>query len=508
MKKMKSKLAVISLLIVACLALMATIVTRSVVAATFTVSNLNDSGPGSLRQAILDANSAAGADTIEFQGGLSGTITLTSGQLTIDDPTGGSLTINGPGAQVLAVNGNNASGVLSITSADTVTISGLTITGGNNAFGGGINNAGTLTLTNSTVSGNTASGLGGGIMNLGTLIITSSTITGNTATAGGGIRNDGTLTITSSTISGNTAFVGGGIYNFGPLTITSSTVSGNTAGGFGGGISNFDSLTITNSTITGNTAMLTFGGGIFDSGILKITHSTITGNTAGSLGGGIYAGTAVSLKGSIVANNTATSGNAPDISGQVSGTFNLIENTTGATISGSNNITGVDPLLGPLADNGGPTQTHALLTGSPAIDALADCTDIAGNPITTDQRGIARPQGAACDIGAFEVEASIVYDVCLQDDANPGVVFLGNSITGEYVFCCGGTTFTGVAAVIKKGRIVNFQHHTTAQRVMARYNGGVFKGSASLQSSPGTTRCTITDRDTRNNTCTCGVAQQ
>ena len=183
-----------------CLSL-ACALTISAHAATIIVSNTNDNGPGSLRQALVDANDG---DTIDATD-ISGVITLTSGELIIDN----SVTINGAGADVLAVDGNAASRVFFIASAVTVTISGLTIRNGQVGItGGGIDNENdaTVTISNCTVSGNMA-GLGSGIFNGGMLTIANSTVSGNLANEGAGTYNDGsgTLTITNSTVSGNTA---------------------------------------------------------------------------------------------------------------------------------------------------------------------------------------------------------------------------------------------------------------------------------------------------------------
>src|SRR5439155_5221316 len=210
-------------------------------ATTITVTNTNDSGPGSLRQALADANDG---DTIDATS-ISGTITLTTGELLVDK----SVTINGAGANVLAVDGNMASRVFRIPmSGETITISGLTIRNGHaGTTGGGIDNENDaiLTITNCTVVGNTA-GLGGGIFNGGTLTIADSTGSGNSASTGGGTYNDGagTETITNSTFSGNTAAPsGGGIFNINILVLTNSTLSGNSAG-FGGGIYNLGTVQI------------------------------------------------------------------------------------------------------------------------------------------------------------------------------------------------------------------------------------------------------------------------
>jgi hypothetical protein len=100
----------------------------------------------------------------------------------------------------------------------------------------------------------------------------------------------------------------------------------------------------------------------------------------------------------------------------------------------------------------------------------------------------------------------VVFDVCIQDDGNPSTVFLGNLSTGAYMFCCKGMTYTGTAVVTRRGNMATFQHNASTHRVLATYDGGLFKGNGSVQAPPGTIRCTITDKDTRNNTCVCGVA--
>ena len=262
--KRTGKQVVISVLIVVVWAALGltTGTRRGLCAATFTVMNLNDNGAGSLRQAIIDANATAGADTIDFQAGLTGTITLASAlpQITQD------LTINGPGADVVTVSGASAFQVFNIAGGVTVSISGLTISNGNAGFfssgGGGAQNFGTLTVTNSTFSFNSAAGNGGGILNNtgGTLTVTNSTFSFNSAAGnGGGINNTGgTLTVTNSTLSFNSAAgSGGGIVNLGTLTITDSSFSGNSAS-IGGGISNLVgmTLTVTNSTFSLNSASL------------------------------------------------------------------------------------------------------------------------------------------------------------------------------------------------------------------------------------------------------------
>jgi Domain of unknown function (DUF4347) len=289
------------------------------VLATFHVTNISDSGVGSLRDAVSKANTAAGADTIDFTGSIfkdavPDQITLTTGELLLNSD----ITIKGTGANKLSISGNNVSRAFEISSGSKVTISGLFITQGNSGglfgVGGGIKNSGTLTLNNSSVSGNKAF-VGGGIENIGTLTLNNSTVSGNTAVnSGGGISNagSGTLTLNNSSVSGNTAgFNGGGIENDSTLTLNNSTVSGNSmsVGGVGGGIANFDTLTLRNSTISGNTA--DSGGGIFNGGgILALKNSILTGNKATVKGGGIYNNNGIFglISGTTIKGNNAPTG--------------------------------------------------------------------------------------------------------------------------------------------------------------------------------------------------------
>jgi len=289
------------------------------------VSNINDSGMGSLRDTILNASPG---DTIAFASGATGTINLISNYLLISE----NLDIEGPGTDSLTISGNDANEVFNVSSGVTATIAGLTIADGISIGGGGIYNGGTLTVTNSTLSGNSA------------------------------------------------VFDGGGIYNDGTLTVTNSTLSGNSApSGDGGGIINHGTLTVTNSTLSGNSA--TSGGGVYNDG------TAIIANT-------------------IIAKNTAPTG--PDVGGPVTSEgYNLIGNSSGGNGFVAADLLNVNPLLGPLQDNGGPTETMALLPGSPAIDAGSDAVVPSG--ITTDQRGAPREVFGGVDIGAFEVQVNPVY---------------------------------------------------------------------------------------------------
>ena len=365
-----------------------------------------------LREAVQNANfnsalnpdcvGGSGVDTITFS--VSGTITLGS---TLPNITaaGNALTLDGTGKTV-TISGNNIVQVATVAVGASLTLNHLTIANGNFSDGGGITNYGTLTVTNSTFSSNSAINSGGGISNnAGTLTITNSTFSGNSAgTSGGGIFNsNGALTITNSTFSGNsTSNDGGGIYNSnGALTITNSTFTLNTTSANGGGILNQGgTVGIANSTFAGNSAS-GFGGGVLSSGgagALTITNSTISGNIATIGGGGIRqsAGT-LTLRNTIVANST-TGG---DCSGTVTdGGNNIVEDNT-CGFSG-----GVDPNLGALT---GSPAYFPLNAGSPAINAGDDAVCAAAPVNNESQNGVTRPQGAHCDIGSYEVFQFVAF---------------------------------------------------------------------------------------------------
>src|SRR5215210_7889567 len=229
------------------------------------------------------------------------------------------------------------------------------------------------------------------------------TITGGDTFTGGGVSNQGNLTLDGVAVKDNTATAAGGVESFGPLNITDSTVSGNSAITSGGGVEQFGgTANITNSTISGNHSA-DYGGGITAQGgaIMTILNSTITSNTSGRLGGGILTKGTATL---VTAKNTIAAGNTLDncdsaqlIGGIISWPGSNLE-FPGDSCSFE---VKADPKLGPLQNNGGPTDTHALLAGSPGIDTGANT----GCP-ATDQRGVTRPQGTACDIGAFEKDTT------------------------------------------------------------------------------------------------------
>jgi hypothetical protein len=395
-------------------------------AGTITVTNTNDSGPGSLRQALADANYG---DTIDFA--VTGTIGLTSGELLVDK----SVTISGPGADNLAVNGNAKSRVFYIGPGVTVSISDLTITNGN-ASGGGFpdfdgggiyNDHAILTLTSCAISSNFAQDGGGGIFSDGikgsaTLLISNTVISNNSTSYGGGIWNVGvqggtaTLEISDSTLSGNTASIGAAVYNIGhggdtTVDIRNSTLSGNSSGNGGGIYSTaYDEgtaiLEVSNSTLSGNSA--SFGGGIFNdlAATLIIKDSTFSDNSADLGGGGIEnTGATVSI-GNTALKTGALGANIHNVFGTVTSFgYNLSNDDGGGFLIGPGDQINTDPLLGPLQDNGGPTFTHALLPDSPAIDA--------GDPSFTpppffDQRGpgFDRIVNNRLDIGSFEMQVT------------------------------------------------------------------------------------------------------
>jgi hypothetical protein len=334
-------------------------------ATTITVTNTNDSGPGSLRQALADAHDG---DTINFA--VTGAISLTSGELLITR----SVTISGPGANVLAImrEPNAASfRIFHVTPNHTVTIEGLAVINGSilNGFGGGIlNQESTLTINGCAVSGNSAlgqQGLGGGIFSNGS--------------GGGGFAS---LTITDSALSGNVATNGGAIFN--------------------DGASGMAILTINNSTLSSNSSA-----GIFSDGtaIITIKNSTLSDNTVVSIS---------ILAGSLSIGNTILKAAASGINLNIgkpatvtSDGYNVSSDYGGGFLTGPGDQLNTEPMLGPLQNNGGPTFTHELLKGSPAIDA--------GDPKFTpppyyDQRGPVfwRVRNDRIDVGSFEVQAGAV----------------------------------------------------------------------------------------------------
>jgi len=429
-------------------------------AANYTVINNADAGPGSLRQAILNAN-AGGGGTITFAN-VTGVISLQSPLPTLT----ANLKIVGPGYSQLAITCSTsiALTILTISANSTGSLSGLTIQSTIANFGGfalldsffgpqfhpgpsPVYNAGTMTLTRCIFTGNQITDNNDSIENDGTMNLDHCSITNNRGD-GSSVGNSGSLTMDNSVVAGHTWYTSslGGLANDGGIVVLRNCAISNNWSVQGGGIWNGGDLLVTNSLISSNQAFYsdidTPAGGLYNSGYAVLVNTTISGNRAAGAGGGIWNSGGLRLlnctvasnyvngniytrptsgggvwnwfqdidtgivqcRNTIIAENHSASTNCSycldDISGYLdSFGHNLIQTTNGWFNAG--NVTtdrlGVDPKIGPLQDNGGPTFTHALLPGSPAIDA----GDPAGAP-SDDQRGVPRPKGAGVDIGAYE----------------------------------------------------------------------------------------------------------
>lgn len=432
---------------------------------TTTVDELKTNGNCSLREAIRAANldtrvdacpAGSGSDTISLP---AGTFTLAIAGADEDNTLRGdldirsNLTIVGAGASKTILDGNRLDRLVDVHTG-TVVIQGVTIQNGRAGDGGGVRNAGTLTLDSDTVRRNeTHSWMGGGILNqeTGKLSVRTSTITENVVPEdgggiynrgsmsidfsritynqtvdgyGGGLLNLGTATITESTIAKNQATFDGGIYNRGTLEIQRSTINNNTTTNSGedgeaGGIGNGGSLRLINSTVSMNRSA-GHGGGLYNRNSITIQNSTIAHNVAdnnnedGGDGAGIFneQGTVV-MQNSILVNNRDNSGQAHDCAGTLtSNSYNLIRNARGCTITGdtTGNRLGIDPKIGPLQNNGGKTYTHMPAWDSPAVDTGNPGTVGSGGKTctSTDQRNVSRPRDGNsngtkwCDRGAVE----------------------------------------------------------------------------------------------------------
>ncbi len=484
---------------------------------TFTTTNINDAGAGSLRQAILDANALAGADDIRFDpnvfNGAQAAITLAS-TLAINTTTGG-LNISGAfGASNVTVSGNNAVGVFDIVGNGNTTFDSLRIINGRSVTGGGITNGsgaltiinsnissntatnigggifsvgavtltnstvldntatdtgggivsnGAVTLTNSTVLDNTATDTGGGIVSVGAVTLTNSTVSRNTANNGGGIFSVGAVTLTNSTVSSNTAIDGGGILSNGAVTLTNSTVSGNRANNGGGGILS-NAVTVTNSTVSGNRAN-NGGGGIFSLGTVTLTNSNVLGNTANNGGGGILSNGAVTLTNSTVSGNTANTAGGGIVS---TGTVTL----TNSTVSGNRaNTNG-----GGIASTGDVTLTNSTVSGNTANTAgggifsggavTVTNSTVSGNTANTAGGGIA-------STGAVTVTNSTVSSNTAIDGggiASTGAVTLINSNVS-------GNTATNSGGGIVSNGVVTLTNSTVSSN-RANIVGGIFSNGA------------------------------
>ncbi len=330
------------------------------------------------------------------------------------------LTLRGAKAATTIIDGTDTANVFTVGTGISLTLSNLTVENGvGYSGGGGVNNSGTLTVNNSVFYLNTALS-GGAILNTGTATISKTTFSGNSpyffghSASCGAIDNRSAMTITASTFdtnfANNNSTAGGAICNGGTLTIKASTFSNNSSsgnnGGYGGAIFHYaGTLSVTNSTFSANSAT-TSGGAIYSQGgTVQIGNSTFGTNPENIGGGGALsnAGSSVLIQNSIVAN----SGNGGNCAGTItSDGYNLSSDST-CNFSSTGDLNSKNPRLGALHKNGGPTETLALPSGSPALDAAnpAGCRDFSGNLLKTDQRGLPRPGGGettGCDMGAYE----------------------------------------------------------------------------------------------------------
>ena len=409
--------------------------------ATFSVTSTADgTSQGTLRWAITQANKTSGANSIDFLE--TGTITLTQGPLFLTNTTGTQTIVGSTGVTISGgLSDNNR--IFDIAPSVSAWISGLTITNGNSAditkVGGGLANQsgasvylldctfsedsayehrgalanyGKMTLNNCVITGNTGleHGTGGGVFSNGTLNMTDCTLSDNFAGGGGGAVDSvgGTLNMTDCSVTGNRATTsppqntayGGGVAISASVTahLTDCTVSGNDASD-GGGVENSGTLTLTDCTLSGNSAA-SYGGGVNAGGTVTLDNCTITGNWAGHNAAGLDSGAGtVAMTDTIIAGNVG--GITGDIGGNATGSYNLVGIGGSGGLSESNNnlLNVANPLLGTLANNGGPTDTIALLKGSPAISA-----GTSSDGVFTDERGY--PLDSPPDIGAYQVQPS------------------------------------------------------------------------------------------------------
>lgn len=391
----------------------------------------SSAGSCTLRASIDEANALVGADTVSLP---SGKYLLWGGMLAITDD----LTINGAGADRTTVSGNRKARVLSVASAAAVTLTNLKVQNGSDPLGGGVYNAGTLTLGDVMFSSNRApnNGLGGGIYNDGTLQLTDVTFSRNYATGaagsfggglynhadatlsrvafmsnraggcGGGVYNTGTLRMADVSLTRNRASnSGGGLFNeTGSAQLSHATINANQAKLIGGGVFNYGDVSLGNATVDANRAA--DGGGLFNRyGTMTLTNVTVSRNRAGT-GAGLYNDRVYDL-GTVSLRNTILADNQPQncTPDPLTSLGHNLDSGVSCALSGPGDRSATDPMLGGLRDNGGFTLTRALLSGSPAIDT----GDNTGCP-TTDQCGAARPADGnndgvvECDIGALEVQ--------------------------------------------------------------------------------------------------------
>ncbi len=403
---------------------------------TVSANTATEEGGGINNRGTLTlANSVVSGNTARFGGGI-----RNEGQADVVDTTvagnnatqaAGGIT-NRPGATMTltrcTVQANSAAGNVGGISntGGTLTVND-TIVSGNEAGGeaGGIRNTdGTLTMTNSTVSDNAAQLSGGGLSNFGYLELNDSDVLRNTSVNGFGggivsIEPPSTIVLNNTTVSGNSAHDGGGgIGTSGLATLVGTTVSGNTSVETGGGIANAGLngvLTLINSTVSGNAVTSAVGGGIGSSATMTVLSTTISQNTAAFGATGIWNGGSATLRNTIVDGDCQLAAPVDSLGGNIESPGNTCLLIPGIDLF---NVPPAQLGLGPLANNGGPTETQALAPFSVALDRISEpeCVDGNGLPLLTDQRGVPRPQGPACDSGAFELgDGPPPMGACIND---------------------------------------------------------------------------------------------
>ncbi|MFO0791220.1 MAG: putative Ig domain-containing protein [Pirellulales bacterium] len=473
------------------------------VLATFTVTNLTDAAvapAGSLRDAINQANAAPGADIIQFQSGLTGTLSLAAGAGDLDITE--SLTINGPGMTNLTIDATAAtSRIFNITDeAGDVSIKGMALTKGAAGVGndGGAifsESLGLVTVADSTLTGNSAGDDGGAIYTAGNLSLINVTIGGvgaglpNTAVGdGGAIYSAGNVTLSNSTITGNTAGGdGGGIYASGTVTLKNSTIggtvagAGNTANSSGGGIFG-NTIDLTNSSASGNTATNTDGGGIYAKGNVTLLNSTVTGNTAGDDGGGIYGLLSVNITNSTIGGIAGSTANkAADDGGGIYATNVVLQNST---VAGNEAQDGLD-------GNGGGVLG--------VVSAMIKNSTIANNKAGNDGGGVFSANVTLQDATV----ASNIADSNTGGNGRGGGVFAGNKFTMQNSIAVGNTGQAtnpelfipaGNNSKVKSSLIANNTGLPAGAQFTVTGPAGALNGSGNLIGQPGGANAiTVTD---------------
>lgn len=437
--------------------------TRAAAAAPYVV-NTNTDGPAvpadcsgsntcTLRDAISLANTAGGTNSITFAATVTSPIVLSAGTLTVSGQT---LAIHGLASSTTIIDGDRASTVFTVTSGGSLTLSDATVQHGaaTTADGGGFANAGTLNLLDDDVIANTATSTsgggflcppmcsgsnGGGIASRGTLTLTGTTVSGNAAASnGGGIDvAGGTVTLVQSSFVQNTAEFGAGVFTTsGTLTASQDLFDGNNATSWSGGLWSQGTSVVVNSTFynnhSGSTGVYGWGAGVLMvGGSLSLVNDTIVDNTATDTGGGlaVWAGSVASVTNTVIAGSSPTNCYSNGAGTFTSSGGGNDDSDSSCLLSALSDRHDADPMVDTaVRANGGPTQTLALMPGSPLIAAGSDSACTAGAQ-GVDGRGVTRPQAAHCDIGAFEVSSSATYVTATQPTAG-GPVTITATVLG------------------------------------------------------------------------------